>query len=175
MNLPNAITFARVALVPVFLVFAYGDSDSAELGALAVFLVASLSDLVDGYLARRHGTITRFGQFADPLADKLLVGAALVALVGDEGFPLWAALVIAVREVAVQILRIRRTTGGRTMPASQFAKAKTAPQIAMVSWWLIPWASINPGHWAWVAAALATTVASGWEYFTRSPAPVEAA
>lgn len=170
MNLPNAITFGRVALVPVFLLFAYGDSDADQITALVVFLVASLSDSLDGYLARRSGTITRLGQFVDPLADKVLVGAALVALVADEGFPLWAALVIAVREVAVQVLRIRRTTGGRTMPASPFAKAKTATQLGMVSWWLFPWEATNPGHWVWIAAALFTTAASGLEYFTRSPA-----
>lgn len=170
MNLPNAITFARIALVPVFLVFAYRDSDADQLTALAVFVVASLSDLVDGYLARRSGTITRLGQFTDPLADKLLVAAALVVLVGDEGFPLWAAVVIGVREVAVQVLRITRTTGGRTMPASPFAKAKTATQLGMVSWWLLPWESTNPGHWAWTAAALLTTTVSGAEYFVRTPA-----
>lgn len=171
MNLPNAITFGRIALVPVFLVAAYRDSDAAQLTALVVFLVASLSDSVDGYLARRHGTITRLGQFVDPLADKILVGAALVALVADEGFPLWAALVIALREVAVQVLRIRRTSGGRSMPASPFAKAKTATQLGMVSWWLLPWESTNAGHWAWIAAALVTTTASGVDYFVRSPAP----
>lgn len=167
MNLPNSITFARIALVPVFLVFAFGDSDADQLTALTVFVVASLSDSLDGYLARRSGTITTLGQFVDPLADKLLVGAALVVLVADEGFPLWAALVIAVREVAVQVLRITRTSGGRTMPASPFAKAKTATQLGMVSWWLLPWESTNPGHWAWIAAALLTTTVSGLEYFVR--------
>ncbi len=172
MNLPNAITFARVALVPVFLVAAYRDTDAAQLTALVVFVVASLSDSLDGYLARRSGTITRLGQFADPLADKLLVGAALVVLVADEGFPLWAALVIAVREVAVQVLRITRTTGGRTMPASPFAKAKTATQLGMVSWWLLPWASTNAGHWLWIAATLLTTTVSGFEYFAR-PRPAQ--
>ena len=171
MNLPNAITFARIALVPVFLAFAYRDSDAAQIAALVVFMIASLSDSLDGYLARKSGTITRLGQFADPLADKILVGAALVVLVGDEGFPLWAALVIAVRELAVQVLRIRRTSGGRTMPASPFAKAKTATQLGMVSWWLLPWDATNLGHWAWIAAALFTTTASGLEYFARSPAP----
>lgn len=170
MNLPNAITFARIGLVPVFLVFAYRETDAAQLTALAVFLIASLSDSLDGYLARKHGTITRLGQFTDPLADKLLVGAALVVLVADEGFPLWAALVIAVREVAVQVLRITRTTGGRTMPASPFAKAKTFTQLGMVSWWLVPWDSVNAGHWTWIAAALVTTTVSGLEYFVR-PAP----
>ncbi len=167
MNLPNSITFARIALVPVFLVFAFRDSDADQLIALAVFVVASLSDSLDGYLARRSGTITTLGQFVDPLADKLLVGAALVVLVADEGFPLWAALVIAVREVAVQVLRITRTSGGRTMPASPFAKAKTATQLGMVSWWLLPWESTNVGHWAWIAAAVVTTTVSGFEYFTR--------
>jgi CDP-diacylglycerol--glycerol-3-phosphate 3-phosphatidyltransferase len=166
-NLPNAITFARIALVPVFLLLAFGDSDGEQLAALAVFVVASLSDSLDGYLARRQGSITTLGQFVDPLADKLLVGAALVVLVGDEGFPLWAAVVIAVREVAVQVLRITRTSGGRTMPASPFAKAKTATQLGMVSWWLLPWESTNPGHWAWIAAALVTTTVSGFEYFAR--------
>lgn len=170
MNLPNAITFSRIALVPVFLAFAFGDSDAAQLTALVVFVVASLSDSLDGYLARRGDSITTLGQFADPLADKLLVGAALVVLVGDEGFPLWAAVVIAVREVAVQVLRITRTSGGRTMPASPFAKAKTATQLGMVSWWLIPWESTNAGHWAWIAAALVTTTVSGLEYFLRAPA-----
>lgn len=174
MNLPNSITFARIALVPVFLWFAFGDSDAEQVAALAVFVVASLSDSLDGYLARRSGTITTLGQFVDPLADKLLVGAALVVLVADEGFPLWAALVIAVREVAVQVLRITRTSGGRTMPASPFAKAKTATQLGMVSWWLLPWESTNPGHWAWIAAALVTTTVSGFEYFVR-PAPKAAA
>lgn len=175
MNLPNAITFGRIALVPVFLAFAFGDSDAAQLTALAVFVLASLSDSLDGYLARRSGTITTLGQFVDPLADKLLVGAALVVLVGDEGFPLWAALVIALRELAVQVLRITRTGGGRTMPASPFAKAKTATQLGMVSWWLVPWESTNPGHWAWIAAALVTTTVSGLEYFLRAPAPEAAA
>lgn len=175
MNLPNAITFGRIALVPVFLAFAFGDSDAAQLTALAVFVVASLSDSLDGYLARKNGSITTLGQFADPLADKLLVGGALVALVADEGFPLWAALVIAVREVAVQVLRITRTSGGRTMPASPFAKAKTATQLGMVSWWLVPWESTNPGHWAWIAAVLVTTTVSGLEYFLREPAREAAA
>ena len=174
-NLPNAITFARIGLVPVFLVFAFRDTDAAQIAALAIFLVASLSDSLDGYLARKQGTITRLGQFTDPLADKLLVGAALVVLVGDEGFPLWAALVIGVREVAVQVLRITRTTGGRTMPASPFAKAKTATQLGMVSWWLLPWESVNFGHWGWMAAALVTTTVSGLEYFVREPAPEAAA
>lgn len=164
MNLPNAITIARIALVPLFVYFAYQDTRSGAYSAFAVFVVASVSDFVDGYLARRGATITSTGEFLDPLADKLLVGAALVALVGTRSFPLWAALIIAVREVGIQIYRIRVVSAGGRLPASRFAKTKTVFQICMVSWWLLPWDSINPAHWAWLAAALITTIASGVEY-----------
>ena len=164
MNLPNAITVARIALVPLFLVFAYQDRASAAYTALALFLVASLSDLVDGYLARRDDTTTKVGEFLDPLADKLLVGAALLVLVDERAFPLWAALVIGVREVVIQIWRIRVVNAGGRLPASRFAKLKTALQIVMVSWWLLPWESISIVHHGLMAAALIATVLSGIEY-----------
>lgn len=170
MNLPNAISAARILMVPIFLVFAYRDGDAAALGAFGLFVAASLSDSLDGYLARSRGLITPLGQFLDPLADKLLVGAALVALVATRGFPLWAALIIAVREVAVQILRIRIVNGGGVLPASAAAKAKTFLQIVMVSWWLLPWTDTNLGHWVWLGGALLTTVTSGAAYFRASRA-----
>lgn len=162
--MPNAITVGRIALVPPFLLFAYRDSDAAAYIALGLFLVASLSDLVDGYLARRAGSITKVGEFLDPLADKLLVGAALFVLVDGRDFPLWAALVIAVREVVIQVWRIKVVNGGGRLPASRFAKLKTGLQITMVSWWLLPWASITIVHHALLIAALAATVLSGIEY-----------
>jgi CDP-diacylglycerol--glycerol-3-phosphate 3-phosphatidyltransferase len=168
MNLPNTITIARIVLVPVFLVLAYGDSTAAAVGAFVVFLVASLSDSLDGYLARKNETISRMGQFLDPLADKLLVGAALVVLVDTRDFPLWAALLIALREVAVQILRTSIVSGGGNLPASGFAKTKTVLQISMVCWWLLPWAGPNLGHWLYLAAALVVTFWSGFEYFVRA-------
>ncbi|MEA2460350.1 MAG: CDP-diacylglycerol---glycerol-3-phosphate 3-phosphatidyltransferase [Actinomycetota bacterium] len=168
MNLPNTITIARIVLVPVFLVLAYGDSTAAAVGAFVVFLVASLSDSLDGYLARKNETISRMGQFLDPLADKLLVGAALVVLVDTRDFPLWAALLIALREVAVQILRTSIVSGGGNLPASSVAKAKTVLQISMVCWWLLPWAGPNVGHWLYLTAALIVTFWSGFEYFIRA-------
>jgi CDP-diacylglycerol--glycerol-3-phosphate 3-phosphatidyltransferase len=168
MNLPNSITLVRIALVPVFLVLAFRDTTAAAVGAFSVFLAASLSDFVDGYLARKHGTISRMGQFLDPLADKLLVGAALVVLVGTRSFPLWAALLIGLREVAVQILRTQIVSGGGSLPASRVAKSKTFLQITMVGWWLLPWADTNLVHWVLLAAALATTLWSGGEYFKRA-------
>jgi len=166
-NLPNAITIGRIVLVPLFVFLAYGETDATALAAFAVFLVASLSDFVDGYLARRAGVITRTGEFLDPLADKLLVGAALYALVATRSFPLWAALVIAAREVIIQVLRIRIVSTGGTLPASHLAKMKTVLQICMVSWWLLPWEEISFAHWWWMTAAVVATLASGIEYFTK--------
>lgn len=168
MNLPNSITIFRVFLVPVFLVLAYGDSKAAAVGSFCVFLVASLSDFVDGYLARKNNAISRVGQFLDPLADKLLVGAALLVLVGTRAFPLWAALLIALREIAIQILRTSIVSGGGNLPASKVAKTKTVVQISMVCWWLLPWSSPNLVHWLYLAAALVTTFWSGAEYFVRT-------
>ena len=168
MNLPNAISLGRVVLVPVFLAFAFGDSRVARVTAFLVFLVASLSDIVDGYLARKNSQITRLGQFLDPTADKLLVGAALVALVVERGFPLWAAIILGVREVAVQILRTRLVNAGGTLPASGAAKAKTTLQILLVSWWLLPWPGINVGHGVLLGLALVTSVVSGTEYFVHA-------
>jgi CDP-diacylglycerol---glycerol-3-phosphate 3-phosphatidyltransferase len=165
-NLPNAITVARIALVPVFLVLAYTQGVPAAVGAFGVFLVASVSDFVDGYLARRAGITTKFGEFVDPLADKLLVGAALFVLVDTRLFPLWAAVVIAVREVLIQVLRIRIVNSGGRLPASRFAKLKTVLQICMVSWWLLPWGDVTFLHWVWMGAALSATVLSGVEYLS---------
>ena len=165
MNAPNAITVFRVLLVPVFVVLAYSEGAGAAVAAFAVFIAASLSDILDGYLARKYEIETRFGQFADPLADKLLVGAALYVLVDARSFPLWAALVIAVREIAVQILRTRIVAAGADLPASKTAKLKTIVQICMVGWWLLPWEETNPMHWVWLVAALIATTYTGAEYF----------
>jgi CDP-diacylglycerol--glycerol-3-phosphate 3-phosphatidyltransferase len=170
MNLPNSITIVRIGLIPVFVVLSYGDTDSAAVFAFVAFIVASVSDSLDGYLARRSGTITSVGEFLDPLADKLLIGAALFVLVDTRGFPLWAALVIAAREVAVQILRTRIVTTGGALPASAAGKTKTVMQISMVGWWLLPWSDHNIGHWIWLTAALATTLWSGAQYFSRHEA-----
>jgi len=172
-NLPNAITVGRIVLVVPFLLLSYAAGNGAAVGAFVVFLVASLSDFVDGYLARRNGKVSRTGEFMDPLADKLLIGAALVVLVDTRDFPLWAGLVIAAREIAVQLLRIQIVRGGGRLPASAVAKLKTATQIWMVGWWLLPWSSTNVGHWMWLGATLVTTLWSGGQYFARAEARPE--
>lgn len=169
MNLPNWLTVGRIALVPVFLMLAYQDTAAGYLGALGVFVVASATDQLDGHLARKHGAVTRLGQFLDPTADKLLIGAALLVLVTARAFPLWAALVIALREVAVQILRTRIVSAGGDLPASAAGKLKTGTQIALVAWWLLPWEP-NPGHWLLLVATLAITLYSGYVYFRNARA-----
>jgi CDP-diacylglycerol--glycerol-3-phosphate 3-phosphatidyltransferase len=174
MGLPNAITILRIVLVGVFLALAYAGGTVPTTIALVVFLIASGSDFVDGYIARRQGTVSRMGQWLDPLADKLLIGAALIVLVDLRPFPLWAALVIAVREALVTILRARIVAGGGSLPASLIGKTKTVVQMVMVTWWLIPWNSVNAIHWVLLYAALFVTVYSGLEYVRESARTREA-
>lgn len=168
MGVPNWITAARIASVPVFVALSYGRSAAAAVGAFGVFLLASLSDYFDGYLARRWGSVSRVGKWLDPLADKILVAAALFVLVDTRGFPLWAAIVIVVREVAVQFLRMSIVRSGKDLPASKPAKWKTALQITMVCWWLLPFEGPNIAHWLVMAVALIATVWSGAQYFVHA-------
>lgn len=166
MNLPNAITIARLFMVPLFLYLAYEGSRATQIGAFVVFLCASLSDSLDGYLARKQGIVTKLGEFLDPLADKILVLAALVVLIEQREFPLIVGVVILFRELSVQLLRNRIVTKGGTLPASAMAKAKTVLQILMVSWWLLP-IEIGVTHWILLGGALGATLWSGTEYFVR--------
>jgi CDP-diacylglycerol--glycerol-3-phosphate 3-phosphatidyltransferase len=167
MNLPNWITVGRITLIPVFLLLAYGHSTLAALAAFAVFVLASATDSLDGKIARQRGQTTRAGSFLDPLADKLLLGAALIVLVDHRGFPLWAAVVIALREVAVQLLRTQIVRAGGDLPASPAGKLKTVLQSVMVGWWLLPW-DRNAGHWILLGVVLIATLWSGGEYFVQA-------
>lgn len=173
MNLPNAITIARILMVPAFVYFSYGDTASSAVVSFVIFLVASLSDSLDGYLARRKGIVSRLGEFLDPLADKLLVGAALFVLVDTRSFPVWHAALIGGREIVVQIYRTRIVHGGGTLPASKMGKAKTVTQIIMVCWWLLPWERTNALHWIWLGLVLVTTFWSAIEYFVKRQARIE--
>lgn len=169
MNLPNSITIGRIALVPVFLAFGFRDTTSARVTALIVFVVASLSDSLDGYLARRDGTVSRVGKFLDPTADKLLLGAALVVLVAERGFPLWAALVLAAREVVLQVYRTKVVRSGGDLPASTTAKIKTISLTVMGGWWLLPWDRTNIVHWILMGEAIVFSLVSAVEYYVRRP------
>lgn len=133
MNLANKLTLIRIFLVPVFLVFiAVKDIPYGSFIATFIFILASLTDKLDGYIARSRNQITNFGKFMDPLADKLLVTAALISLVELHVVPSWAAVVIIAREFAVSGLRSIAAAQGRVIAASWWGKVKTVIQIIAI-------------------------------------------
>ena len=146
-----------------------GERPAAYLAA-ALFVVAGVTDGLDGYLARRHASVTRLGQWLDPLADKALITAPIVALVIVGDFPLWAAAVIVVREFAVSVLRAWLGTRGRAMPASLWGKVKTAAQLLVVLLYLLPDLSepARDVRFWFLIAAVALTVWSGLDYLRRA-------
>lgn len=170
-NLANALTMLRLVLVPFFalaLFSAGGHSRGWHLVACAIFAVASLTDRFDGEIARRRGLITEFGKLADPIADKALIGTALVGLSVLHELSWWVTVLILVREVGVTLLRfwvIRRAV----MPASRGGKIKTLLQAVAIGLLVLP----LPGAWhtaaivvMWVAVAL--TVITGVDYVFRA-------
>ncbi|OOM74692.1 CDP-diacylglycerol--glycerol-3-phosphate 3-phosphatidyltransferase [Clostridium sp. BL-8] len=133
MNLANKLTLIRIVLVPVFLIFlAVRDIPYGSFIATFIFILASLTDKLDGYIARSRNQITNFGKFMDPLADKLLVTAALISLVEVHVVPSWAAVVIIAREFAVSGLRSIAAAQGRVIAASWWGKIKTVIQIIAI-------------------------------------------
>src|SRR5512138_1022699 len=163
-NLPNVLTVLRILLVPVVVVALLDETPNGDLLAAIVFALASVTDWVDGYLARSRGSITTFGKLMDPIADKLLVVAALVSLVSLDRLAAWIAMVIIARELAVTGLRAIAVEQGVVISASWLGKVKTALQVAAV-FALIIW---NPSPWpvdALVYLALVATVISGLDYF----------
>jgi CDP-diacylglycerol---glycerol-3-phosphate 3-phosphatidyltransferase len=163
-NLPNLLTVARIMLVPVLVVALLGNTPSGDVLAAVVFALASLTDFVDGYLARARDSITTFGKLMDPLADKLLIVAALIALVSLNRLAAWIAMVIITRELAVTVLRLGATQAGVVMGASMFGKVKTCLQIAAI---LAVIAVHGQPLWVSVLVYLAVfvTVLSGLDYF----------
>jgi len=155
--------------VPVLVVLIAAQTKTASYAATAVFLVGGFSDGLDGYLARRHGMITRTGAWLDPLSDKLLVAAPVLTMTALGDFPVWGAVIILAREVAVSGLRVFRGTRGTSMPASDIAKVKTAAQIVAITLYLLPLpSSANGARLAALSLAVAITVYSGLDYFLRA-------
>jgi CDP-diacylglycerol--glycerol-3-phosphate 3-phosphatidyltransferase len=133
MNLANKLTIIRIILVPVFLVFmAVEGIQYFKIIAIVVFIIASITDKLDGYIARSRNQITRFGKLMDPLADKLLVTAALVSLVEYHIIPAWVSMIIIAREFAVTGLRTVAAAEGIVIAASPWGKAKTFTQIIAI-------------------------------------------
>ena len=137
MNLPNKITLSRIFLVPFFMIIMFLPIPYVNLIAFIVFAVAASTDGIDGYLARSKNMVTNFGKFLDPLADKLLVAAALIALVGQDKLPSWIATVIIAREFIVTGIRLIANGEGRVIAASMWGKVKTVTQIIAISLLLI--------------------------------------
>jgi len=184
MNLPNKITVSRILLIPVFLVSMLADFSWGEMTLLGVtlpvshfvgallFILASTTDWVDGYFARKYNLVTDLGKFLDPLADKLLVSAALVVLVNYDMASAWITIVIISREFAVTGLRAILAGGGEVVAANMLGKIKTWAQIVAISALLLhnmifqlvglPFGDIA----LWVA--LIFTIWSGWDYFNKN-------
>ena len=141
MNLPNKITIARILLVPIMMLMPYiGITAKTSFGLpivniiiLIIFLVASFTDYLDGHIARRRNIVTNFGKFLDPIADKLLVLAALVMLVEAKIIPGWIPIIIAAREFMVSAIRMLVATEGKVIAASKLGKIKTVTQMVAIS------------------------------------------
>lgn len=164
LNLPNMLTVLRIMLVPVLVVALLGNTREGDVLAAIVFALASLTDFIDGYLARSRKTVTTFGKLMDPLADKLLIVAALIALVSLNRLEAWVAMVIITRELAVTVLRLGATQAGVVMEANISGKLKTCMQIALI----LALIAVH-GRPLWVSlllyATVIVTVASGLDFF----------
>lgn len=156
----------RILLAPVLVVLVLSEGDAAASIAAAVFVFGAFTDGLDGYLARRYSGATTIGQWLDPLADKILVSAPVIALSVVGGFPVWAAVVIVGRELAVSLLRAYLGTRGVGMPASIWGKAKTAVQMVLVPLYLLPLGDgADAAKRVVLALAVALTLWSGLDYF----------
>ena len=169
-NVANILTVTRLALVPVFLVTLFGADESTgwRLAAALVFAVASVTDNIDGRLARKYGLVTDFGKVIDPIADKALTGAALFGLSILCELPWWITLTIAGREVGVTLLRFWVIRYG-VIAASYGGKAKTLAQIIAIGLFLLPLpAWFDPVEWTAMIIALVLTIVTGADYVVRA-------
>lgn len=132
MNLPNKLTIVRIALAFVFILFLFIHGLGAKIAAFAIFLLASLTDLLDGYLAKKNNQITDFGKLMDPIADKILILSAFLAFVELGLVPAWMVVIILFREVAVTGLRILALSKGRVIPADSGGRHKTVSQVMVI-------------------------------------------
>ena len=171
LNLPNQITLLRIILIPIFMAFLLLDPQGTGVYiAVAIFIIAAITDAVDGYLARKRGLVTNFGKFADPLADKLLIAAALVALVDLQQITAWPVIIILAREFAITGLRVLAAAQGTVIAASNLGKYKTNSQIFAVIFLMLSIATSIPEVIGqillWISVGL--TVLSGADYIINS-------
>jgi len=181
MNLPNRLTMIRVVLIPVLIILylfidKIGQATYWLMGG--VFLLASVTDYFDGFIARKQGIVTTFGKFMDPLADKLLVLSALLVLADNSRtvafmwMPFWFPIIILARELTVTSIRLVAVGDGKIIAASQLGKYKTATTMLAILWYFflmtlnIPWISYT--GWILMGIALVLTIVSGVDYFLKN-------
>ena len=170
MNLPNKLTIARVIMIPFFVLFlltGLGGAASKWI-ALAIFIIASLTDLLDGHIARKYNLVTNFGKFMDPLADKLLVCAAMICLVEMGRLPAWIVIVIISREIIISGFRLIASDNGRVIAASYWGKFKTTFQMLMICLMIADIAQIAVVTAAVMWIALVLTVVSLVDYLVKN-------
>ncbi len=169
MNLPNKLTIFRVILIPFFVVLLLFDLTAYDKWiALGIFIVASLTDFLDGYIARKYNLVTNFGKFMDPLADKLLVCSAMICLVELARIPAWVVIVIIAREFIISGFRLVASDNGVVIAASYWGKFKTTFQILMICLMIadLPSLALVTQIVMWVALAL--TVISLVDYLIKN-------
>jgi len=181
MNLPNQLTIFRAILIVPFVVLLLGGQAGwfgestfvADMIALGIFIIASLTDLIDGKIARKYNLVTDFGKFADPLADKMLTTAALLWFVEVGQMPAWALLVVLIREFAVSGLRMVASDKGRVIAAGWSGKVKTASTMVCIVLMFLPIPTILNTICVWIITL--TTLYSGVEYFVKNKDVIQTA
>jgi CDP-diacylglycerol--glycerol-3-phosphate 3-phosphatidyltransferase len=175
LNVPNVLTVLRILLVPVLVVALTTETKNGDTIAAIVFALAAVTDGLDGYIARSRKSITTFGKVMDPIADKMLIAAALIALVSLNRLAAWVAMVIIAREFAVSSLRIAAAAEGAIIPASILGKIKTIIQVVTVMALIVA----DDPHAAWVEVLVGlmvfSTVVSGVDYFLNVRREIEEA
>ncbi|MEV3920284.1 CDP-alcohol phosphatidyltransferase family protein [Actinomadura coerulea] len=165
-NIANALTLLRIALVPLFVWLFFLDGTGWRLAAFAVFAVASITDKIDGDIARARGIVTDFGKIADPIADKALTGAALISLSAMGELWWWVTAAILVREIGITVMRFAVLRRG-VIPASKGGKLKTTLQVFAIGFYILP-GPLDYLRWVTMGAALIVTVVTGIDYVVQA-------
>lgn len=165
-NIANALTLVRIALVPAFVWLLFQDGTGWRLAAFVVFAVASITDKIDGDLARSRGLVTDFGKIADPIADKALTGAALISLSIMGELWWWVTAAIMAREIGITLMRFVVIRYG-VIPASKGGKLKTMLQVIAIGLYILP-GPLDPVRWTAMGAALVVTVVTGLDYVAQA-------
>lgn len=168
MNTPNKLTLMRTLMVPIFVLCMYLDFNNSRIIATLIFAIASFTDFLDGYLARRDNLVTNFGKFADPLADKILVCSAMIMLVGTGEMPAWAVIIIIAREFTITGFRIIAASENITIAASPLGKFKTVTQLISNILLLTGIEKFRPLGMGIFYLAVVFTVISGADYLIKN-------